>query len=149
MWDWSVCWDLDCCLRNSIHYFFPLSEGSACELLPDLSFCSMNSVDALGMPKHLLIITFDRYFCSRCAHAAVAVTLPRIKTCSRVFIISPVPPFPALHCHEQSASFFPKHAYCVTHVSVCLELNDAIAGVISAADVEGKNPNLVWCQNRE
>ena len=102
--------------------FFPLSEGSACELLPDLSFYSMNSVDALGMPKHLLIITFDRYFCSCCAHAAVAVTLPRIKTCSRVFIISQVPPFAALHCHEQSARFFPKHAYCVTHVLVRLEL---------------------------
>lgn len=96
--------------------FYLLLKSNACKLLADLNFYSTNSVGALGMPEHLIIVTLDRYFCSRCAHAAVALRLPCIKTCSRVFIMSQVSPFAALHSHEQSARFIPKHANCVARM---------------------------------
>jgi len=80
----------------------------------------MNSVGALEMPKHLIIIKFDRYFCSRCAHAAAALMLPCVETCSRAFNISQVLPFAALHCRERGARFIPKLAKRVVCASVAL-----------------------------
>lgn len=100
-------------------FYIHLSEGSAHKLVADLSLYSMHSLDALGM--HLIIITFDRYFCSHCARADMALTLPHPKTCSRVFIFYQVLPA-QLHCHEQSTHCFPKDENCVEHPSVPLEL---------------------------
>lgn len=117
----ELLFEKQCPLCAFFFFFFQVLERNACKLLLDLSSCNMNYADAFGVPKHLVVITFNMHFFS-CAHATVAVTLQYIKKCSRVFIIPQVPPPAAQHCHVQSVGFIRKHAHCVAHPRVHLEL---------------------------